>query len=507
MYGHTRGEAEVSTHAALQVTPPPEGKTAFGETLVGSLTDQILLTFEYNNNADLVNTRANQSGSVTNADAMVTVQSGAASNSSGTLVSKQIARYVPGHGVRARYTAVFTAGVANNTQIVGMGDQDNGFFFGYNGTSFGVMRRTGGKPEIRTLTVTTKSTTAENITITLDGTAKSDVAVTDATAGDTTTTANEIASADYSDVGPGWDAYAVGATVIFIPWDASSRTGTYSLSGASTAVGTFAQTVAGTAATDTWVAQTAWNGDDIFDGNGLTGTTLDPTKGNVFQIDYQWLGFGGVNFFIEDPNDGEFHLVHTIQYANANTVPSLRQPSLPFYSQSINTSNTSNVTISTASVGAFTDGRIDLIGPRKAFTAAYDFGAANAALPILSIRNKLVYQGIPNRVKAKAIEVTVASTGGKSVAWTAVLNGTLTAASFTDAGTNTSVLQSDTSASAISGGTTIAGLGTGAGGTGVLRSDDVNDFVLLPGEVITIVAAPTANNSDVVVGIRFVELF
>jgi hypothetical protein len=77
--------------------------------------------------------------------------------------------------------------------------------------------------------------------------------------------------------------------VCFTSWNDTPRTGTYSLSSATTAVGSFAQTIAGVNPTDVWTAQTAWNGADIFDGNGLTSVTLDPTKGNVYQIAYQWL--------------------------------------------------------------------------------------------------------------------------------------------------------------------------------------------------------------------------
>ena len=102
------------------------------------------------------------------------------------------------------------------------------------------------RSEVRTLTVTTKSTTAENITITLDGDALATVAVTDQTAGTTSSTATEIAAADYSGVGTGWTAVAVAATVVFTSLDTlDSHTGTYTLSSASTAVGTFAQTTVG----------------------------------------------------------------------------------------------------------------------------------------------------------------------------------------------------------------------------------------------------------------------
>ena len=495
----------VTNQRALRVSPPHEGKTAFGEALVGQLVDQVILDFAYGLNTDIVTTRENQSGAITAANSLAIISSGASANSGARILSKEICRYVPGHGARARFTSVFTTGVAGNTQTSGIGDTSNGFFFGYNGTSFGILHRRDGKPEVRTLTVSTASSTAEDITITLDSDATATVTVTNSA--NTTTTANEIAAHDYSDVGNGWTAKAIGSTVVFESWSSETQSGTYSLSSASTAVGTFAQNVVGTAPTETWTAQANWNGEETFNGNGITGSTIDPTKGNVFQVDYQWLGFGAIYFYIEDSVDGELHLVHTIRYANENTTPSLSIPSQPFTVASINTSNTTDVSVSLSSAGCFVDGTVEFIGPRKAVAAAKDFGAANAELPILSVENKVHYQSNINRIAAKGIAISAASTGGKSVTWKILKNATLTSASFSDLSANNSVLQKDTSATTYSGGTEIAAFATGAGSSVIVNSGDNNDLIVEPGETITITADPTANNSDVSVSIRFIELF
>jgi hypothetical protein len=58
--------------------------------------------------------------------------------------SRRAAKYRPGQGITARFTAAFTTGVANSTQIVGVGNATNGYFFGYNGTAFGICHRNGG---------------------------------------------------------------------------------------------------------------------------------------------------------------------------------------------------------------------------------------------------------------------------------------------------------------------------------------------------------------------------
>jgi hypothetical protein len=500
-------DAAVTDHLAIQVTPPAEGKSAYGESLVANLAHEIILDFNYNVNALLIDSRANQSGTVTQADAMAVLQTGAAANSSASLQSAGRSRYQPGQGTRARFTSLFTTGVANSTQMAGIGDESNGFFFGYNGTAFGVLHRKNGSPEIRTLTVTTGSSHAEDITITLDGDAATDVSVTNT--GDTTLTANEIAAHDYSDIGRGWTADAVGATVIFTSWNAASRTGTYSLSSATSAIGTFAQTVVGAAPTDTWVAQASWNGADKFDGNGLTGVTLDPTKINVFQVSYQWLGAGAIKFYIQDPDDGDMHLVHTIAYANANTTPSLSIPSLPLCVMAENTSNTSNLTVKTSSMGAFTEGDSELIGPRRGKDASVTLGATSAETPFLTLRNKNVYQSKVNTVPIKILIVSASAEHSKPVEVAFYANATLTGASFSDYSTATSVLETDTSATAFTGGTFLFSIPLGKTGQGQISlQEDRFAGLLTPGNTFTATIKPKSGNAaEATVAFNFVELF
>ncbi|MGV8980198.1 hypothetical protein [Clostridium sp.] len=55
-----------------------------------------------------------------------------------TLVPNPVAR------VLVKFDAIFTTGVSGSTQIIGIGDESNGFFFGYNGVSFGILHRKDG---------------------------------------------------------------------------------------------------------------------------------------------------------------------------------------------------------------------------------------------------------------------------------------------------------------------------------------------------------------------------
>ncbi len=479
-------------------------KTAFGEVPIAELTPIVQLQFSYNINTLLINSRANQSGAVTQASNMAHLSSGAAANSSAEILSRVPIKYNPGQGGLARFTGVFTTGVVNSTQIIGIGDSGDGYFFGYNGTVFGVLRRKGGMPEVRTLTVATASSDAENITITLDGDAQATVAVT--ASGVIATTVNEIAAADYTDTGRGWTAEAVGSTVVFYSWNSAARTGTYTLSGATSAVGTFAQTLAGVAQADTWVAQTAWSED-----KGAGAETLPAmiwTNGNVFQIRYQWLGFGLISFWVENPSTGIMVNVHNIEYANAYTSPSVNNPTLPLCALVGNTSNITDITIDIGSMAGFIEGKHELLGARRG-VKNNKTNAGATEIPILTIRNKTVYQSKLNRTEVKLLLLGMSVEHTKPMTINFYTNPTLTGASFADVETNTSVVQIDTSATAFSGGTLFFSVDLGKVDSETISFlGDEDAGLLLPGNHITATSVPNSGNgSETNITFNFVELF
>jgi hypothetical protein len=512
--GGTFANVGITNQRALQVTPPEEGRTAFGETLVGDIIDQQLANFSFGNITDSVSSTANGAeATVTNSNGLGVVSTGAGANNMARLRTTGRVRYVPGHGNRGRFTAVFTTGAANSTQAAGFGDESNGFFFGYNGTAFGILHRNNGSPEIRTLTISAGAndgTGTDDITITLDGNATT-VTLTDFS-GSTTLTANTIAAADYSQNGTGWSAKAYGNTVVFTSYDAAAHTGTYSLvdTDSTGAAGTFAQTVAGAVATDTWVPQASWNGDEIFDGTGITGTTIDPTKLNVYQIVYQYLGAGNIFFFLEDGIDGQFHLVHTIRYANANTAPSISNPHLPLEIEVKNTSNTSDIVVKSGSMSGGTDGVIQLVGPRRALSA--NSGSINAATetPIIVIKNSPVFGGKANTNKIKVINIgasAIVTSGNSSATVKLIKNAAITAASYTAVDASNSIVEYDTAATASTGGTIIASAEVLAGTSISFDSEDYNDLVLEAGDTLTVATVASSNNTTVYATIRLIELF
>ncbi|GAB4272812.1 hypothetical protein [Thermincola ferriacetica] len=375
--------------------------TAFKDMRVAGISPEIGWTFNYNINTDLIAVTTTGSGTVTQSNSKAVLQTTAAANSSAKIETKKALRYQPGMGALVRFTALFTSGMANSTQIIGIGDANDGFFFGYNGTSFGILRR-------------------QN-------------------------------------------------------------------------------------ATDFWIPQSAWN-IDKFDGTGLSGITLDPTKGNVYVIQYQWLGFGAIRFFIENPATGDLVPVHVLQYANANTNPSVFNPTLPLMAQVRNTTNTTNIKLETPSAMGFVEGPANNNAIVTRNSVAGSKTGVTTEQAIITIRNNSTFQGKTNRTRIKLDYLSVATDGTKSVTVRLVRNATLGGTpSFTDISTTTSVVSYDTAGTTLTGGTRVLTFEM-AKVESIMELLDPLDLYLDPGDTFTVSATSSLSN-DVDVALSWRELW
>jgi hypothetical protein len=299
----------------------------------------------------------------------------------------------------------------------------------------------------------------------------------------------------------------MGANVVFESFNAALQTGTYSLSDATSAVGTFAQSVAGVAPTDTITAQSSWS-EDVMDGTGVSGITLDQTKGNVFEIRYQWLGFGIIDFYIENSSTGKFTLVHEIEYANINTIPSVDNPTLPMCLSVKNTSNTSDIVLESSSMMGGVEGKDTQDG---LFNSAVreTTGIGTDETPVLSIHNHTIYQSKINRVRIKLDELSIsfeASVAKKPAVVRVRLNPTLIGASFSAVDANTSVVRKDTSATAVSGGILIFAQSLTEAAAPIIDLSARN-IKLNPGETVTVSLEASSGTIDPIISFSWKELF
>lgn len=138
----------IAADGVLQNFAPPDASNGsdysiFGTLETNELEPLVQLDFVYGINTQ-TGVSVTSNGTVDTANGRLRLQSTTNTAGSAIFRSRKIVRYRPGQGVTARFTAAFTTGKADSTQIVGVGDTDNGYFFGYNGTAFGICHRNGG---------------------------------------------------------------------------------------------------------------------------------------------------------------------------------------------------------------------------------------------------------------------------------------------------------------------------------------------------------------------------
>ena len=370
-------------------------RSAFGELLTVSPTPIVQLDALRGVDAADMTTLASGTGATAGTDAakiVFKVQSGTSSNGAAHLLSKKYMKYRPGQGSLSRFTAAFTTGVANSTQRAGLTDSEVALCVGYDGVDFGVVRATGGKVPIHKLTITVAPTGTQTGVVTLNGVAKN-VTIT---AG---TTANCAAQIAIDGVGgyPGWYTEQVDNVVIFRAIDPYVTSGAFSFSSTGTgtlAVGTFATIQTGIAQTEYWTKQADFNMDTL-DGSGNannpSGMDLDPTKLNVFQISFRWLGVGVINYAIEDQVTGEIIMFHRQHYTNQHLLPHIDNPSFRIGYTVTNKGNTTNLTVIGASMMMAIEGILSLSRASKSAAVNKTSLAKDDLHHVLSLRNSYTF--------------------------------------------------------------------------------------------------------------------
>lgn len=260
-----------------------------------------------------------------NSNSLGTLSNGIGIGHYAILRSTKAVKYRPGQGISSRFTCVFDEPTAGVDQLAGLGTQVSGLFFGYNGDKFGILHRIRGQPEIRKLQITVAPSVTETIQVIIDG-IYYDVSVTSS---DSIEDVAYKIAAQTDIISGNWIIEAINDTVYLssVNTPTSGRSNTYGLVNTGNLAGTWTQIAEQIDISTNWIYQDSWNIAKLR-GREAGKMVLNPQKGNVFRIDFQWLGFGKIDFFIENDYTGSFELVHTIRYANRFTTPSLIQPTM-----------------------------------------------------------------------------------------------------------------------------------------------------------------------------------
>jgi len=202
---------------------------------------------------------------------------------------------------------------------------------------------------------------------------------------------------------------------------------------------------------ETEIPQANWNGDKL-DGTGSSGITLDPTKALIFMGDMQWLGVGRVRVGFDF--GGNQVVAHEFQHANLSTQVYMQTANLPCCYEIENISATVGDSMSQICASVFTEGQLTISGVQRG--ASNDVTgvtvSSSVVTPVLSIRPAALFKGRTNKAMAIPIELEILITGTKDAHYEVYEDATLTGAVWTPHSDPTSMMEIDTSATALTGG-------------------------------------------------------
>ncbi len=251
---------------------------------------------------------------------------------------------------------------------------------------------------------------------------------------------------------------------------------------------------------------------DPLDGTGASGITLDTTKLNVFQIQFQYLGAGALNIYVEDSATGKFILVETEDYANENITPSVHNPNFYHTMWVNNKATTSDMVLKSGSFGFYIEGRTELIELHQPQFASgiREKLAVTTDVAIFTIRNKASYAGKTNFI-AILLQVILASIEASSAnnlgSIRVVKNATLGGVpSYSDINTTDSVMEIDVAGTTVTNGVELIETPLAGKNDKEIRNFSDLKIILNPNETLT-VAGSSANSATIDAGLLWRELF
>lgn len=469
-------------------------RSAFGDVIVVEPTPVAQIANQYSldpaNRSDLEVFEAT-GGSSDNDGNLFRCQSGTSLGGYGVIRSKGAGVYRAGEGVEGLITAQFTTGIALSIQFAGMFSLTDTVAFGYDGANFSILLSRAGAADVQSIQVTGAAGGSESATVTLDG----DAFTANLTSGSVENNAFEIARDGTADgtVGAKWRFEQVDDTVYAIARSVGNKTGTMSFS-SSTATATVSEVTAGVAKTDAHVAQASWNV------NALPFEGFDPTKLNLYKVQFGYLGASNIDYFVYNPDLGRFVLVHMVKTASLSSETSMGSPDMKigWTSASLGSTGT-NLTVTGASARIALQGKERVKG--SSFADENSVSSVGTSLTnILTVRNRIVYGGRFNLGSLFPVLASLDNEANKGAVVEVIVNATLGGVpdyQFKDE-TN-SIALVDKSATTVAGGTLI---GAFTVPTGLSGSIDLSilDEVLNPEDTLTLAAKAVSGAGGTMTG-------
>ncbi len=254
---------------------------------------------------------------------------------------------------------------------------------------------------------------------------------------------------------------------------------------------------------DTVINQSAWNVDPL-DGTGPSGATLSLAEGNIYQVVFTWYGYGVIEFRVVLPDPTTLaQEVITVHRFSPTGETSIVDPNQPLRAEVDNAGTATSFDL-------FVGGRqYNIIGKynptiRDTSERRTIANVTTTLTPVISFTRKAEFpagSGRPNSVEVSLEEIDII--GSADLAYQVLLGGTLDGA-FVNYPTATTIIPNDetallvnTTSTTITGGQVVfQGLTSGGGGgTRVIATSELLDFVLPVNEVVTLAVVRIAGSA------------
>lgn len=324
-------------------------------------------------------------GNVSSANSCFTVSSSSTVGSYGLVRSRRFNTYKTGQSFLARWFAKLDTPAAGTSQRLGLNNQENAFWFGYNGTTFGVLHTHGGRAPIYRVTVASYTGT-QTVTLILNGVSYT----TTIEAGETVTQA----AARISDInfGSSWLANDRDGSVELLYTGIGPLNGTFSVAGSGTSSLSIAQLQAGAAATNTWYL----DGVDFTKPNWLI-----PTDFTSYEIKYSW---SVLRFFALNPNTGQYEQFFKLGTTDGMLLAS--NPAFKVAALALNAGGSTPVTMQVAGMVAALEGLTNRNNYTGSAAVTKTSLTQNVIHHLLSIQNPYTFKSTINTIETLLSDFT-----------------------------------------------------------------------------------------------------
>jgi hypothetical protein len=238
-------------------------------------------------------------------------------------------------------------------------------------------------------------------------------------------------------------------------------------------------------------------------------SAFNPQNGNVYRITYEYLGYGPVDYEIQNPNKS-WTLLSRIEYPNSSKLTHITNSYLPIRAIIENFGNTTDLVGFSGSVsaGSIMNPANQDISARLQSHNAGTSSVGGGITEIITFRNKAIFNGVDNRIKMRVILLSIATDLSKNATIELLKNATFTnVPTWADKDTNNSIMEISTDATInIATGTDLIDFSM-AKVDSIFEKVDYLKLDLRPNDCFTVIIDTQNPGGDVTFSTRWTELF